>query len=145
MKRLFMLFFLVLAAALLTGCASTIESRKKEHYNAYSQLSPDERAAVDAGQIKVGMTKEAVYIAWGKPQQVVVTESSAGRNEVWVYMETYLQGYNYWGYRPYCGPYHYYYHGPQLYYDYAPISYARGEVIFEGDKVKQWRTLPVPW
>jgi len=141
MKRL---FILGLAAVLLSGCASTIESRKKEHYNVYTQLSADQRAAVDAGQINVGMPKDAVYIAWGKPHQVLVTESPAGKNEVWLYMGTYLQGYNFWGFRPYYGPYHYY-HGPYLYYDYVPISYAKAEVIFEGDKVKQWRTLPQPW
>lgn len=143
MKRF---FILGLAAVLLTGCASTIESRKKEHYNAYSQLSVDQRAAVDAGQIKVGMPKDAVYIAWGKPHQVLVTELPAGKNEVWLYMDTYLQSYNYWGwgFRPHCGPYPYY-NGPFLYYDYLPVSYAKAEVIFEGDKVKQWRTLPHPW
>src|SRR2546426_160484 len=71
-------FILALAGALLSGCAtSTIESRKKERYNAYTELSAEQRSAVDAGQIKVGMPKDAVYIAWGKPHQVLVSESSA--------------------------------------------------------------------
>jgi len=137
-------FILALAGAFLGGCAtSTIESRKKERYNAYTELSAEHRGAVDAGQIKVGMPKDAVYIAWGKPHQVLVSESSAGKQEVWIYMGTYLQGYSYWGLRPYCGPYRYY-SGPHLYYDYMPVSYPRAEVIFEKDLVKQWRTLPQP-
>ena len=139
------LLILALAAALFTGCAtSTIESRKQERYGAYSQLSVEQRAAVDAGQLKVGMSKDAVYIAWGKPHQVLTSESSTGRHEVWIYMETYLQGYSYWGFRPYCGPYHYH-SGPYLYYDYTPVAYAKAEVIFEKEAVKQWRTLPQPW
>ena len=138
-------FLLALASVLLAGCAtSTIESRKKERYTAYSELIPEQRAAVDAGQIKVGMPKDAVYIAWGKPHQVLSSESEAGRNEVWLYMGTYLQGYGYWGFRPYCGGYHYHY-WPSYYYDYVPVSYAKAEVIFEKDVVKQWRTLPQPW
>jgi len=138
------LFLLALASVFLVGCASTIESRKKERYQVYTELSPEQRSAVDAGQIKVGMAKDAVYIAWGKPQQVLTSESPAGRQEVWIYMGTYLQGYGYWGFRPYCGPYPYY-HGPYYYYDYMPVSYATAEVIFEKEVVKQWRTLPQPW
>lgn len=139
------LVILGLAAILLAGCAtSTIESRKKERYTAYSELTPEQRSAVDAGQIKVGMPKDAVYIAWGKPYQVLNSESAAGRNEVWLYVGTYLQGYSYWGFRPYCGPYHYY-HSPYLYYDYLPVSYPTAEVVFEKEAVKQWRTLPGPW
>src|SRR6266498_2068761 len=103
------IFLFALAGALLCGCAtSTIESRKKERYSAFSELSAEQRAAVDAGQIKVGMPKDAVYIAWGKPHQVLVSESSAGTQEVWIYLGTYLQSYNYWGFRPYFGPYRYY-------------------------------------
>lgn len=138
------ILLLALAGVLLTGCAtSTVESRKKDRYNAYTELSAEQRSAVDAGQIKVGMSKDAVYIAWGKPHQVLASESSAGRQEVWIYMGTYLHGYTYWGFRPYFGP-HRYYHGPYLYHDYLPVAYAKAEVIFEKDAVKQWRTLPQP-
>jgi hypothetical protein len=138
------ILMLALAGVLLAGCAtSTIESRKKERYNAYTELTPEQRAAVEAGQIKVGMPKDAVYIAWGKPHQVLVSESSTGKQEVWIYMGTYLHGYSYWGFRPYYGPYRYYY-GPSLYYDYAPIAYPTAEVVFENDVLKQWRTLPQP-
>ena len=138
-------FLLALASVLLAGCAtSTIESRKKERYGAYSELTPEQRTAVDTGQIKVGMPRDAVYIAWGKPHQVLFNESEAGRNEVWIYMGTYLQSYGYWGFRPYGGYYHYHY-WPAYYYDYVPVSYAKAEVVFEKDVVKQWRTLPQPW
>ena len=136
-----------LLAVLLAGCAtSNVESRKKERYNAYSELSAEQRAAVDAGQIKVGMTMDAVYIAWGKPHQVVGGETPGGAQVVWLYFGTQLQGYTYWGYRgigPYHGPYHSFY-GPALNYDYVPVGYVKAEVIFEKGVVKQWRALPLP-
>lgn len=137
-------FILALAGILLAGCAtSTIESRTKERYTAYSELTAEQRTAVDAGQIKVGMPKDAVYIAWGKPHQILASETAGGRQDVWIYLGTYLHSYTYWGFQPYCGPYRYY-HGPYLYSDYLPVTYPKAEVIFENDVVKQWRTLPQP-
>ena len=51
--------WLLVASLLLTGCAtSTIESRRRERFAAYSTLSPEHRLVVDAGQIKVGMKME---------------------------------------------------------------------------------------
>ena len=136
---------LALLALLLAGCAtSNVESRKKERYNAYAELPAEQRAAVDAGLLKVGMTMDAVYIAWGKPHQIVGGETPAGAQVVWLYIGTQLQGYTYWGYQgigPYRGPYRSYY-GPSLYHDYVPVGYVKAEVIFEKGVVKQWRTLP---
>ena len=145
MKRI---SILALLAFLLAGCAtSNVESRKKERYRAYSVLSPEQRAAVDAGHIKVGMTMDAVYIAWGKPHQIAGGETPAGAQVMWLYSGTQLQGCTYWGYRgigPYRGPYHHSFYGPTLYHDYLPVGYVKAEVIFEQGVVKQWRTLPAP-
>ena len=144
MKRI---SILALLALLLAGCAtSTVESRRKERYTAYSELSTEQRAEVDAGQIRVGMTMDAVFIAWGKPQQVVGGETAAGAQVVWLYVGTQIQSYSYWGYRgfrPYRGPYGGAY-GPSLYYDHLPVGYVKAEVVFEKGVVKQWRTLPAP-
>ena len=85
---------LLLASLLLTGCATiTLQTRKQERDAAYSQLPPDQKAAVDSGQITVGMSMDAVYIAWGKPSQVLVAESSKGSTVTWLYQATYLQEY----------------------------------------------------
>jgi outer membrane protein assembly factor BamE (lipoprotein component of BamABCDE complex) len=138
------ILILALAGVLLSGCVtSTVESRKKERYAAYSELTAEQRAAVDTGQIQVGMPRDAVYIAWGKPHQVLASESAEGKQEVWLYLGSSLYSYTYWGYQPYYGPYRYHY-GPYLYYNYLPVTYAKAEVIFEKDVVKQWRTLPQP-
>ena len=129
---------------LACGCATnTVETRKQERYAAYSGLPPEARGLVDQGKIKVGMNMDAVYIAWGKPSQILRGESSAGSIVTWLYHGHYLESYRYWSYRSV----HYgsrCYPEPHLEYDYSPRSYVRAEIIFEHDVVKEWRSLPQP-
>lgn len=137
---------LVLLAPLILfcGCAtSTVDKRKQERYGAYSQLSPEARSLVDQGKIKVGMSMDAVYIALGKPSQILSGESSGGSTTTWLYHGTYLESHRYWSYRSV----HYgsrCYAEPRLEYDYYPRSYVRAEVVFENGLVKEWRSLPQP-
>lgn len=64
--------FVLLALLICTGCAtSTIQTRKQERHGIYSALPPEERNLVDQGRINVGMSKDAVYIAWGKPSEIL--------------------------------------------------------------------------
>lgn len=137
---------LILAALLFSGCASnTVEKRRAQRSAAYSGLSADDKAAVDAGQVKIGMSMDAVYIAWGKPTQIARSEGPEGAFTTWLYYDTYLQSYTYWAPAyPYYGRGHYYSPGPRLNLDYMPVPYVRREVVFEKDVVKQWRTLPAP-
>src|SRR5687768_12722035 len=89
-------------ALLVTGCAtSTIESRKQERYSAYSNLPVDGRNLVDEGKIQIGMPMDAVYIAWGKPAQVLEQQTPAGTMVTWLYHGTHLQEHRYWRYQPY--------------------------------------------
>lgn len=136
--------WILACSLLLAGCAtSTVESRRQERYSSYSNLPAEQKADVDAGRIKVGMNTDAVYIAWGKPAEVLTGESSKGTFVTWLYRGSYLQEYRYW-------PLHHYYCGrgfyspPYLAYDYYPQSYVSAEVIFEGGLVKEWRRLPTP-
>jgi len=144
------MMLLLLATAFLCGCASTIEDRRKERLAAYSQLSPETQTLVDTGQIKVGVPKDAVYIAWGKPDQVIEAESDQGRNETWLYHDSYLVPYNYWSYGYYgWGPHSHFYHPyyyplPYLMSDFYPQYYVSREVQFDNDRVKHWRSLPRP-
>ena len=141
------IFFLLSASLILCGCATTakkFDARKQERYAAYAALSPEMKTAVDKGEIKVGMTEDAVYIAWGPPAQILKGESAGGATTTWIYAGTYLQEYRYWSYRPYWGRYHYAY-GPYLEYDYYPRGYTRAEVVFEHGVVKQWQSLPRPY
>ena len=138
----------LLAAVLLAGCATPqqkIEKRKQEKYSAYASLSPEQKAAVDKGEIVRDMPMDAVFMAWGKPNQVLTSGSEAGTFVTWVYMNVYLQSYlvgGGWGYSGWCyGPYGYY-GGPYI--DYYPVNYVSAEVIFQNGLVKSWRTLPRP-
>ena len=137
------LWFL-LVGLLFTGCAtSTVETRRHERSGAYATLSQEQKAAVDAGQIKVGMPMDAVYIAWGKPSQILAGESPQGPTTLWLYVGTYMEEYRYWAYSGYgyCGRF---YTGPYLAYDFNPRPYVKAEVRFEQGVVKEWRSLARP-
>jgi hypothetical protein len=116
----------------LSGCAnSSISSRKQERAAAYASLAPDLMNLVDRGQIKVGMTSDAVYIAWGPPSDIVQSESSSGASTVWLYNGGWMEENRYWSHR-------------SLIRDYQPRTYVRAEVVFVKGVVTQWRTLPQP-
>ena len=141
MKRAVCFLLLSLLAA---GCAtSTIEKRKKQHSTAYSSLTPELQSAVDHGQIKVGMSEEAVYIAWGKPDQVLTNQTSQGTFVTWLYHGSRLHPYTYWTYHNYMADGHVWGH-PYLGTSYYPVEYVSAEVVFENGVVKEWRTLPSP-
>lgn len=137
--------FAILAAALLAaGCqTSTVESRRAERSAAYAALSPELKALVDQGQIRVGMSEDAVFIAWGPPSQVIESESAGGRATTWLYHSTYMQETRYWAYREV-------YRGNQQFLerylerDYDPQDYVKAEIIFANGAVKEWKTLPRP-
>jgi hypothetical protein len=123
---------LALAGLILAGCAtSTVQSRKQERYAAYEALTPEMRGLVDQGQIKVGMTPDAVYIAWGPPGRMLQGENEAGKTTTWVYYGSYLQEVRYWGY-----------YG--LRYQYYPTTYVRAQAVFVNDVVKSWQNFGAP-
>jgi hypothetical protein len=138
----------LLAVLLLTACASTVDRRQtriQERSAAYTNLSPEFRAAVDRGEIKVGMPTDAVYMAWGKPNQILKGESGGGTTETWIYQDTQYATYPVYGYG-YAYPYHYYpgyYYGGYWGSGFAsiPRSFLRAEVRFENGAIKDWRAV----
>jgi len=125
---------LLLAGLLLMSCATNgIESRKKERAAGYAALSPEIKALVSDGQIRRGMSEDAVYIAWGKPAQILQVEDMNGLRVSWIYTGGWLEETRYWyGNR----------RVPQT--DYQPRSYVRAEIIFSKGVVESWQTLPQP-
>jgi len=101
------LFFgaLTFAAAVsvlfLTSC-STVGTRISGHPEIYQSLSPQDQALVSRGQIRVGMSQNAVWLAWGSPEQRAIGNMRGRLAETWVYV-TYTYAYPY-GY-PYGPPY----------------------------------------
>jgi len=126
----------LLSAALLTGCAttSTIQSREQEQAAAYAALPPNLKTMVEQGRITAGMPSAAVYIAWGRPNEVLQSGTRRGEFTTWVYRGSFLEETRYWIGR----------RNPYLAHDYEPRTYVRAEVIFANDRVQSWRTLPQP-
>ena len=153
MMKNFGLIFLL--TVLVSGCAatqSTVETRKTERASAYAALTPEQRALVDQGHIKIGMGEDAVFIAWGQPSQVQSSETAAGPVTTWIYTGTGYQEHRRWNYSRYGAGYYGGRHGygyvqplPTLDYEYIPYRYTAAEVVFEKGLVKSWKhTTPPP-
>lgn len=141
--------FLILSL-LLCGCAtSTLEKRKSEKWSSYQSLAPDQKTLVDQGQITVGMTEDAVYLAWGKPSEILQSEDQTGPATKWLYKDVYLQSYTYWAFRPTARSSAYYLSGRgvpegtvmerRLEHSYEPHTYVKAEVDFVNGVVTKWR------
>ncbi|MGH7976681.1 MAG: hypothetical protein ACREDS_04840 [Limisphaerales bacterium] len=132
MKYISLLLFSIL---FLAGCATnTIDSRKNQHAAAYAALSPEMKTLVNQGRIAVGMTSDAVEIAWGSPAEVLQSGSKGGVFTTWVYRGSFLQDTRFWAGRRY----------PYLAQDYEPRTYVSAEIVFANGVVQSWRTLPQP-
>jgi hypothetical protein len=133
-----------LGSLLFLGCAtSTVESRRNERFSAYSAMPADQKQLVDQGQIKIGMSPDAVYIAWGPASEVLESESEQGHVTTWIYQGQWMEETRYWTYRevPQDGTTFLERH---LESDYYPRSYIRAEIYFSKGVVTRWRTLPRP-
>lgn len=133
-------------ALIAAGCAtSTVESRRAERISAYHNLAPEDKQLVDQGQIRVGMSTDGVYIAWGPPSEVLESEDAAsGRIVTWRYYGSWMQESRYWAYRETRRGHDDIYLERYLVSDYQPRDYVRAEINFKGGQVHSWRTLPRP-
>src|SRR4051812_1862501 len=85
----------------LAGC-STPERRISDHPEIFQNLSPKDQALVSHGQIRSGMSENAVWLAWGSADQKAVGDMRGRATETWVYYMTttapyYGHGSPYWG------------------------------------------------
>src|SRR5712675_952512 len=107
MRRWFFLHASTLAVAtstlILTGC-STPQTRISEHPDLYQSLSPRDQALVNQEQVRIGMSRTAVWLAWGSPDRKIVGNMGGGRTETWIY--TYYASYPYY---PYYAPWDVYF------------------------------------
>ena len=128
-------FPVLLAGLLLAGCAtrSTIQSRKQERATSYGALSSEFQKLVDSGQIRRGMSEDAVYIAWGKPSQVLRQEDARGALTIWLYEGGWMEETRWWP-RYSSVPVN----------EYQPRTYVSAELIFVKGVLDSWRTLPQP-
>ncbi len=73
------------AAVLLSSCASPSEYRAKHSPELFSKLSPAEQKDVRAGVLKEGMSRDAVFLAWGAPARVTSNKMDGKTYERWQY------------------------------------------------------------
>jgi hypothetical protein len=92
----------IAASALILASCSTVETRISGNPEIYQSLSPSDQTLVGQGQIRAGMSPNAVYLAWGSPDRKIMGNMRGRSTETWVYVNytTYPYSYPY----PYYGP-----------------------------------------
>src|SRR5262245_40933726 len=97
---------LLAAATLLclVSCTSPIVKRIERNPEIYSSLSTHHKEMVQHGAIEEGMTKKAVFLAWGKPDRAAQGSKNGRTYEKWSYAgydPVYTTGFGvnggYWG------------------------------------------------
>lgn len=152
------------SALILSGC-STTETRISENPEIFRQLSPRDQALVSQGKIREGMSENAVWIAWGTPDQKAKGVARGKPVETWIYNEyTYASApypypygrYGYGGYFGGVGAFHHHsghrfaiigdpFYDP-FYYSYLPprVSYPSKTVTFVNSRVVSIQVLTPP-
>ncbi len=135
----------LLLALLLSSCQTGPEARISQDPAKYSRLSSSDKELVSQGNIRKGMTRDAVYLAWGRPD--IVREGSAG--EAWAYVGSagvpvrslsyaniHRPYYSHFGVHPRYG----YCSGSGWYLDSGIdfVPYVQKTVRFSGNRVTSW-------
>jgi len=74
---------IAIGALIFAGC-STTETRISGHPEIYQSLSSRDQALVSQGQIRDGMSPNAVYLAWGSPDRKIVGNMRGRPSETWI-------------------------------------------------------------
>jgi hypothetical protein len=146
------LFILGVVGLLLVSCApSTPLARIEQNPAAFSSLSKKHQGLVQQGQISAGMTRDAVMLAWGAPDQRFQGSQNSKATERWdyigsrpVYTNQFYGGFGHGGFGR-CGRYWhggfsdfgYLGFGPEV----AYLPYQEGSVIFINNRVDSWERL----
>lgn len=131
---------LSICAFLLVSCVSPIVKRIENNPQIYANLSEQHKTMVARGEITEGMSKQAVFIAWGRPDHGVKSSHGGKAYEHWSYSgyqavqgTSFGFGMGYMG----CG-----YYEPSLYYEptVTYLPYEARRVEFLNSKVTSWST-----
>lgn len=137
----------------LAGCAGgggadpdpkRISRRKMEKASGYAALSAEHQSLVDQGQIRVGMPEDGVYIAWGRPAQVLRSGDASGETVTWLYQGTTTDDYLNWNYREVIRKDGTTYLDRYLDRDINVRTYISAELVFRDGRLASWKMLPKP-
>ena len=135
MKRRFFLhalLFGVAASALILASCSTPQTRINDHPDLYQTLSPRDQALVNQGQIRSGMSQNAVWLAWGEPDRKIVGNMAGRSTETWIYI--YYVTYPYYPYYGPWGPWASYNPSPAYNLGYTTVGAATGSAHYHGGR-----------
>lgn len=122
--------------ALILASCSTPQTRISDHPDLYQSLSHRDQALVSQGQIRIGMSRTAVWLAWGSPDRKIVGNMGGGPTETWLYV--YYASYPYysccWPWDQYFGaplydPFCYSFFPPSVPYPSRVVTFAHGRVV----------------
>ncbi|MGI9089421.1 MAG: hypothetical protein ACR2HH_17045 [Chthoniobacterales bacterium] len=93
---------LAVSAFLLGGC-TTPASRIADHPEIYNRLGQSDRDLVARGEIRPGLSQDAVFLAWGEPDRRSVANVHGHPAETWVYDASTTGDYGYGSFGGYGG------------------------------------------
>lgn len=128
-------------AALLASCqTSSPLSRIDRNPTMFGMLSPEQQVLVQQGRICEGMSKDAVFLAWGNPNNTPLTGQQDGvPYEKWVYTVYQPVMMNTVGFGGGCW-YHGGWSGAGLGASTAYVPQEAAWVIFQNNKVTSWES-----
>jgi hypothetical protein len=122
-----LIFAITAGALILVGCATT-QSRISQHPEIYQRLSARDQTLVSQGQIRPGMTMDAVWLAWGTPDQEIPDNKGDRPIETWLYLR--YQTPPSYGSPYYYGPFDWSYIPPKFPYASKGATFSNGRVVF---------------
>jgi hypothetical protein len=125
----------VAAGALILTSCSTPQTRISDHPDLYQSISHRDQTLINQGQIRIGMSRTAVWLAWGSPDRKIIGNMGGGTTETWVYI--YYANYPYYPYEPldeYFGaplynPFCYSWFPPSIPYPGKLVTFAHGNAV----------------
>jgi len=156
MKTFARLFACTALALVTLSCTSARERRITNNPQIYQSLSTSDQLLVQQGRIREGMTKEGVFLAYGRPDSVATGKQKGASIEKWTFMGTqpmYANTFNMgwggwggWGGRGWGGPGCGYYGAWDPYWGISPtvvyVPYKAATVTFRGNRVTEYLTGP---
>jgi hypothetical protein len=131
--------FGIAAGALVLASCSTIESRISQHPEIYRNLSSRDRALINQGHIRAGMSGNAAWLAWGSPDSKIIGNMRGHFTETWIYVHyanpyyypyygPYAPGFGFFG-DPFYDPFYYSLIPPSIPYPYKIVTFSNGRVM----------------